>query len=256
MFPLFSASFPSHPHYLGMPRMPRAVLPGAPHHLIQRGVAQQNVFFSDTDREVYLRLAAQNMHEFGVRVWAYCLMSNHVHWVVVPEHRHSLSRAFGRLHGHYAQHMNTVLARHGHFWQNRFFSCAMDEAHTWAALRYVERNPVRAGLVGQAEQWPWSSASARLGTIPTSAISLDLSSWRERFTAEQWLIMLSTRCPDEAEERLRKSTYTGRPAGDESFVARAEAALQRKLAPGKGGRPKKVAQDEGGQTVLFASGVD
>ncbi len=234
-----------------MPKMPRAVLPEVAHHLTQRAVAQQDVFLSDANREVYLRLAAQSMHDFGVRVLAYCLMTNHVHWVVIPEHRQSLSRAFGSLHGRYAQHMNASLARHGHFWQNRFFSCALDEAHTWAALRYVERNPTRAGLVDQAEDWSWSSASARLGAAANGPIPLELSAWRAQFDAGQWRLMLSVDTMAEAENRLRAITYTGRPAGDDSFVAMAEAALKRELSPGKSGRPKKVVPDHGREGTLF-----
>jgi putative transposase len=233
--------------------MARAVMPGAAHHVTQRGVDRQDIFFSEADREVYLRMAAWGMQEFGVRVLAYCLMTNHVHWVVVPPARPSLARAFGWLHGRYGQHVNAALVRHGHFWQNRFFSCALDEAHMWAAVRYVERNPVRAGLVECAEQWRWSSAGARVGAVG-AALALDLAAWRERFTAEQWRAVLLSDCLGEAELRLRTSTYTGRPVGEESFVAHVEAVLKRRLTPGKGGRPKKVVADLAGQSTLFAEG--
>ena len=221
-----------------MPRMSRAVLPGAAHHLTQRGVDRGDVFFTDAQREVYLSLAAWAMPQFGVRVLAYCLMTNHVHWVVAPETERSLAQAFGWMHGRYAQHVNAARGRSGHLWQNRFFSCALDDVHMWAAVRYVERNPVRAGLVEVAEQWNWSSAPARLGLTRVPAL-LDLAGWGERFTADQWRDMLSAGSMPEAELRLRVSTYTGRPAGADDFVARAEAALSRKLVAGKGGRPRK-----------------
>lgn len=90
-------------------------------------------------------------------------MSNHVHWIVVPEQVDSLAQAFGEAHGRYAQYANTRFSRHGHFWQDRFFSCALDAGHRWVALRYVERNPVRARLVQAADQWPWSSAAVHVG---------------------------------------------------------------------------------------------
>jgi putative transposase len=230
--------------------MSRAVVPGVAHHLTQRGVDRRDVFFSDADREVYIRLAAWSMTKFGVRVLAYCLMTNHVHWVVVPEERQSLGRAFGWLHGRYAQHQNAALARNGHFWQNRFFSCALDEAHTWAAVRYAERNPVRAGLIESAEEWRWSSAGVRTGKTRTP-LELDFSAWREQFTLEQWRVVLSAECMSEAEQRLRISTYTGRPLGEESFVARAEAVLKRRLTPSKGGRPRKIAPEHPGQVTQF-----
>jgi REP element-mobilizing transposase RayT len=94
-----------------MPRLARAVVPGVAHHLTQRGVDQRDVFLCDTNRQVYPRLAALSLETFQVRVLAYCLMSNHVHWVVVPPSTQALSRAFGFLHGRYAQHMNTALCR-------------------------------------------------------------------------------------------------------------------------------------------------
>jgi putative transposase len=87
-------------------------------------------------------------------------MNNHVHFVVVPETERSLARAFGRTHADYARYANMVRRGCGHFWQARFYSCALDDRHAWKALAYVERNPVRAGLVGSAEEYAWSSAAA------------------------------------------------------------------------------------------------
>ena len=235
-----------------MPRMARAVIPGVPHHLTQRGIDRQNVFHSDTDRLTYLRLATQGLPEHGVTIQAYCLMSNHVHWVVTPANKHALARAFGWLHGRYAHYQNAAQARHGHFWQNRFFSCALDDEHSWAAIRYVERNPVRASLIPQAAYWPWSSAATRLGQAAPSTLPLDLAPWRERFTKDHWQIMLAADTLTEAERRLRASTYSGRPAGAESFISAAEAALDRPLVRQKGGRPRKDQPPTSPQLALFA----
>ena len=206
------------------------------------------MFFSDTDREVYLRLAASSFDTVGVRALAYCLMTNHVHWVVTPIS--ALARAFGALHGRYAQHVNAAAARSGHLWQNRFFSCALDEVHTWAAVRYVEENPVRAALVNRAECWRWSSASARL-SLEHAPLDLDLTAWRERFTADEWRRFVDSEEVTEAEAMLRVNTYTGRPAGEAEFVRRAEVELKRTLRARNGGRPRKV-QAEPGQRMLFA----
>jgi putative transposase len=192
------------------------------------------------------------MAEFGVTIQAYCLMTNHVHWVVVPSNTQALARAFGWLHGRYAQYQNAAQARHGHFWQNRFFSCPLDDNHTWAAVRYVERNPVRASLVSQAEDWLWSSAAARLG-LARSPLPLDLAAWGNRFSLDQWRIVLTSSDANEAEQKLRSNTYSGRPTGDESFVAGAEAILNRQLIPQKGGRPRKVEAITSGQLSLFAN---
>jgi len=148
-------------------------------------------------------------------------------------------RAFGEAHGRYAHYANALRNRSGHFWQNRFFSCALETTHLWAALRYVERNPLRAGLVAAAGEWPWSSAGARMGSVAWPDW-LDAGEWRAMFTAEDWRTCLVSSEWTEAELRLRINTYTGRPAGSAAFLAKAEAALCRRLEPKKGGRPRKV----------------
>ena len=148
-----------------MPRIARVVLAETPHHVTQRGVDRQAVFFSDADRRVYLELVQHSAQQFQTRLLGYCLMSNHVHWIVIPCQPDSLARAFGEAHGRYAHYANALRNRSGHFWQNRFFSCALERSHLWAALRYVERNPLRAGLVAAADEWPWSNAAARTETV-------------------------------------------------------------------------------------------
>lgn len=221
-----------------MARMARAVLTGTAHHLTQRGVDRQDVFHSDVDREVYLTLVSVSARRFGASLLAYCLMSNHVHWVVVPERADSLARTFGEAHGRYAAYANARRGRSGHFWQNRFFSCALDRAHLWAAMRYVERNPVRAGAVECADGFRWSSAAAHVG-VGRAAEWLEAEPMRSTFTPEQWAVYLKSDSMGEAELELRKSTYTGRPAGTREFTAWAEAVLGRKLEARAGGRPRK-----------------
>ena len=164
-------------------------------------------------------------------------MTNHVHMVVVPERPDSMRKALGLLHGRYAAYINSVLCRSGHFWQNRFFSCALEANHIWAALRYVERNPVRAGLVGQAADWPWSSARAH--ALGGSDSVLSETPWSRRFAPEEWSVMLASETLTEAEIQLRVQTYTGRPLGSPEFVVRAEKELGRTLRPQPGGRPRK-----------------
>jgi putative transposase len=238
--------------------MPRAVFPGTPHHLTQRGVDRRPVFFADRDRSVYLQLVQRAAEHFGVSLMGYCLMPNHVHWIVAPESPTSLARAFGRAHGRYAQYSNSLLQRTGHFWQNRFFSCALDEAHLWAALRYVERNPVRAGFRPAAEDWSWSSAAVHAGGSMAPKW-LDLALWRARFSPHEWQGYVAADTFGEAETMLRVNTYTGRPLGSEGFVERMEAELGRALRPGKRGRPSGVAIAKataagGPQGILFPGG--
>ncbi len=223
-----------------MPRMPRAVLPGVAHHLTQRGVGQQSVFFSDADRRVYLQLVQANAARNGVSLLGYCLMSNHAHWIVIPAEPDSLTQAFGEAHSRYAHYANAALDRRGHFWQSRFFSCPMDEPHLWRSLRYVERNPVRAGLVDAAEDWPWSSARCHAGLCPAPPW-LSMRAWREWFTTDEWRLMLAADTLAEADRQLRQCTYSGRPLGSADFIQRGEEALGRPLRARKRGRPRKEA---------------
>jgi putative transposase len=237
--------------------MPRAVFPGVAHHVTQRGVDRQTVFFADRDHHVYLQLVQRAATQFGVSLLGYCLMPNHVHWIAVPESPTSLTKTFGRAHGRYAQYSNSLLQRSGHFWQNRFYSCALDDAHLWAALRYVERNPVRAGLRATSEDWTWSSGAVHIGR-QAAPQWLDLAPWRSRFTAREWRDYLGAETFGEAEAALRIGTYSGRPLGSDTFVERMEAVLGRRLRARKGGRPKAdsalAAGAGSGRGLLFPDG--
>ena len=133
------------------------------------------MFRSDADRRAYLALLQRYQRWHGLELWAYCLMSNHVHFVAVPSKAEALGKAFRDLHTAYAGAWNAAQGLSGHLWQARFFSCPLDDSHLWAAVRYVERNPARAGLVVQAEDYTWSSAAAhcglRLGYAPGAKLS-------------------------------------------------------------------------------------
>jgi len=146
-----------------MPRVARIVIPGCPHHITQRGNNRQDVFFVDGDRVRYLEILAEQSERFGLTVDGYCLMTNHVHLVATPAGPESLAKAVGRTHWLYTQYVNRLHGRCGHLWQNRFYSCTLDETHFWPAMVYVERNPVRAKRVRRAWEYPWSSAAAHCG---------------------------------------------------------------------------------------------
>ena len=153
-----------------MPRHKRCVEPGLPYHVTQRGVNRETVFFSISDRETYLHLVEDNQEEAGVRALAFCLMENHVHWVVIPEREDSLAVLFRRVHGRYAQYGNARRRRSGHLWQNRYYCCPLAATHLWTALRYVEWNPIRAGLVREAADYRWSSAAAHCAGPEAGAV--------------------------------------------------------------------------------------
>jgi putative transposase len=131
--------------------MARVVLPGMPHHVTQRGSRRWNVFQDDADRRSYVDIFRDSAERFRLRIHAYCLMTNHVHFVVIPESAEAIWRTFQRSQGMYAAKFNIKYGFCGHLWQARPYSSVLDEKHFRAAVRYVERNPVRAGMCPQAE---------------------------------------------------------------------------------------------------------
>jgi putative transposase len=146
-----------------MPRNSRSVAVGYPHHVTQRGNNRETVFLDDEDRSVYLEQLSHFTQKYHVDIWAYCLMSNHVHLLVVPHAPESLARGIGLTNMSYTQHVNRKYRRSGRIWQNRFFSSVVaTERYLWAVARYIEKNPVVAGIVDAAGDYRWSSAPGHL----------------------------------------------------------------------------------------------
>ena len=224
-----------------MARMPRAVCPEVPHHITQRGVRRFNVFLEESDHIRYLELLKRYSERFRLQILAYCLMTNHIHVVGSPAQPDSIAQTFKYCHGVYATEFNKKYLKSGHVWQARPFSCALDEAHTWAAIRYVERNPVRAHMSARAEDYPWSSARAHCGlasdALLSASLPIDLS-------IENWSRWLAEEDDRDRERTIRKRTFTGRPCGSDDFVKGMEAAIGRPLAPAKRGRKPLVAEEE------------
>ncbi|UCG17240.1 MAG: transposase [Phycisphaerales bacterium] len=223
-----------------MTRTARAVAVGIPHHVIQRGNNRQDVFFVDEDRERYLELLQAKSQQYGLEVHAYCLMTNHVHLVVVPLNEEALAKGIGRTHFVYSRYVNRLHGRSGHLWQNRFFSCPLEETHYWRTVAYVERNPVRARAVRRAWRYPWSSAQAHLDVKDPLGL-LDLSGWRRRDGGERWKEQLQAPEDDGFVGRLRTRSFNGLPLGSDSFVSKLEVKLNRRLRPAPVGRPRKKA---------------
>jgi putative transposase len=217
-----------------MPRPPRLIVPGLPHHVTQRGNYRQEVFFRDEDRQSYLQMLKEYSREYGIAIQAFCLMSNHVHLVATPQDRDGLPRLLQRLHSGHARALHWRLQRTGHLWQARYGSVVLDECHFWTAMIYVEQNPVRAGLVHAAGDWLWSSAAAHLKNA--ADVWLDLSAWRLRFNPESWKRCLQLGLADaQTAERLREATRSGWPLGSDDFLDRLERehhAKVRKAKPG------------------------
>lgn len=183
------------------------------------------VFHSRLDRLTYLRLLREQSRLCELPVLAYCLMDNHVHLVVVPDNGVVLAEVMQRVHGRYAQYLNVRRGRCGHLWQNRFGSCALGPGHLWAALRYVERNPVRAGMVASAGAYEWSSAEAHLSGEDAHRIA-DMRFWRQEGGAPTWRRLLDEPEMETLTKALRRATYAGQAFGDETFRMQM-AALRR-----------------------------
>jgi len=218
-----------------MPRFARVVVPGCPHHLIQRGNRRQQAFFSDEDRAFFLNLLGWAAPMFGISIWAFCLMDNHVHLIAVPESKDSFARGFGEVQRKYTLVINTRENWKGFLWQGRFISYPLDEGHCYAAIRYVERNPVRAGLVKRAETYPWSSARAH---ILGRAHPL-LSPFPLQRSIQDWSAYLNQTDRADEIEKLQRHERTGRPLGNEEFIKRLEELTGRVLALRPKGRHKR-----------------
>jgi putative transposase len=234
-----------------MPREPRVVAVGLPHHITQRGNARQDVFTTDSLRRAYLRLLFQHAATHRLRVLAYCLMTNHVHIVAIPEADSSMANTFRHAHGRFSQYWNTEQKRNGHLWQNRYYSCPVEEAAVGRVIAYVENNPVRAGMVKYAGDFEWSSAPAHLGQV---GLTLDEDWWQDRWTVQEWKQMLLNRADQEQELRaIREATYTGRPLGSKEFVAALGEKLGRDLGTRSGGRPKGDLDRSANQLALWTT---
>jgi putative transposase len=223
-----------------MPRLPRTVFAGLPHHVTQRGNRREDIFFSDEDREAYLSWLKEYSDKHHVEVLAYCLMTNHIHLVAVPATDEGLQRLLKPLHMRYAQRINRARGWKGHLWQGRFFSSPLDEAYLWAAVRYVERNPVRAGMVQRAENYRWSSAAAHCGDRSGSLLN-PKSVWSNKFTAiDDWSAWLAEGDETVEIQALRRNVEKGLPCGDAGFIQRLGQMVGRQLEYRPQGRPIKA----------------
>jgi len=210
-----------------------------PHHVTQRGNRRMQTFFGEDDYRAYLSLLVDWCARCDVRVWAYCLMPNHVHLIVVPSREDDLARALGETHRRYTRRVNIREDWRGYLWQGRFASFVMDEPHLLGAAAYLERNPVKAGLVEEAEQWAWSSAKAHVSGKPDGVAETD---WLTDMTAgwvRTWREYLRQDEVSALGETLRRHESTGRPLGEESFVRKIGVLVGRDLLRQKPGPKTK-----------------
>jgi putative transposase len=223
-----------------MARIARFVVPGLPHHVTQRGNRRERVFSSDDDYALYRDLLAEQCRKQGVACWAYCLMPNHVHLVLVPDREEGLGRALGETHRRYSTAINARLRVTGHLFQARFGSAAMDEEHLMAASRYVALNPVRARLVERAEDWRWSSVGAHLSGRDDGLVRVGPLIER---CGGRFADLIEAAPSAEAVSALRAAETIGRPIGSPSFLDRLAAATGRDPRPRRRGpKPKGTGE--------------
>jgi len=216
-----------------MARIARLVVPGLPHQVTQRGVRSMDVFDGEADFDLYVRLMREQGERFGVKFLAWCLMSNHVHLVCVPEREGSLAHGVGEAHKRYTRAKNSREGVRGHLFQERFASCVLDEAHLLAAVRYVELNPVAAGIVDTPAAYQWSSARfhldrrVRRDPLVEDRTLLGL--------VHDWTTFLQDGIDEMEARRMERHLWTGRPLGSEEFVRGLEERTRRRLRPLKRG---------------------
>jgi putative transposase len=219
-----------------MPRLPRIVITDVPHHITQRGNRRQNVFFSDADRKQYLNWLKQYSARYDLLVHGYCLMTNHVHIVATPRKADSLARTLNIVHMRHSQSVNKTQGWSGHLWQGRFFSTALDEKHLWLCMRYVEQNPVRAGIVAYAEDYIWSSAAFHCGLRDDDVVP---HGYRFGGALEDWRTILKEMPLKEDIELIQRRTHSGIPCGDKRFLSRMSRKAGVEYFERKQGRPRK-----------------
>ena len=229
-----------------MPRRPRVSLPGVPLHLIQRGNNRQACFFADEDYSFYLDHLAEQATRQGCQVHAYCLMTNHVHLLVTPQDAGGAGALMKAVGQYYVQYVNRTYRRSGTLWEGRYRSCVLqDDVYFLVCSRYIEMNPVRAGMVPNPADYRWSSYRANAHGEANPALTPHeiylalghqgddrLKAYRELFRPQLELGML---------EQIRAATNGNYALGDERFAAQVAEVLGRRVTRGKPGRPRKLS---------------
>jgi len=230
-----------------MSRIPRIDAVGIPYHVTQRGNARQQIFFEKRDYSLYLDLLRHHTEQADLRIWAYCLMPNHIHLIAMPDRPAAMADAMRGTHADFARYFNLRRRSCGHVWQARYFSTPLDANHLWQAMAYIERKPVRAHLAELAEDYAWSSARFRRNASPHNRL-LDLAPWREQYDWPRWKIVLQTSIAEEAfGQRLQEASRRGRPLGEEPFVDDLETRCGRRLRALPVGRPKRESNEQPNQ---------
>ncbi len=219
-----------------MPRQGRIIIPDLAHHVTQRGNYRQKIFDNSDHYKQYCEWINVYSKDSGVDILAYCLMNNHVHFIAIPKRENGLANLYKTVHMRYAHYINRQKAIKGHLWQGRFYSCILDDAHLYRAIRYVENNPVRAKITRKAWEYEWSSAKEHVedGRKPL----INISKYKNIKSGREWKEYLAeTDC--EMAEEIRLKTNRGLAVGTDKFIETLEGKLNRSLKCVRQGRPRK-----------------
>ncbi|WP_343622815.1 REP-associated tyrosine transposase [Roseateles puraquae] len=241
-----------------MARLPRLILADQPHHIILRGNNRQAIFFSDLDRQHLLNILAEVSVVNKVALHAYVLMDNHFHLLATPPSADALSRMMQALGRRYVGWFNARHQRSGTLWEGRFRAGLIEgERHLLACMRYVELNPVRAGLCPQPQDWPWSSARHHLGLERLGVITEHPLYWslgNTPFDREHaWREFMDQGVPAHEQALFTAAALRGRPVASEAFLKPLEEAHPRVAQKRPRGRPRKAVIDGSATLAPFKS---
>jgi putative transposase len=228
---------------VSMPRRARLAVAGIPWHIIQRGNNRTACFYSAQDYRLYLQVLSEQATKYGCKIHAYVLMTNHVHLLLTPEKATGPSLMMKNLGQRYVQYINKTYRRTGTLWEGRFKSClAQEEDYVLVCYRYIEMNPVRAGMVESPGEYPWSSYGCNgLGKsnsiLSPHAVYLNMGSDSET-RQNRYRGLFESHLPRNTEDRVRNATNGNYVLGNEHFRREIERMLDRRVTPGKPGRPR------------------
>ncbi|MEK7661444.1 MAG: transposase [Pseudomonadota bacterium] len=220
-----------------MVRRARVVVPDCPHHITQRGNRRERIFFQTGDEKKYLELMNEQFVKHKIECWSYCLMPNHIHFILVPKDETSLGRAVGEAHRRYTQFIGIRDKWRGHLFQGRFFSVAMDEAHLMAAFRYVALNPVKAKLTEWAVDWPHSSTRAIIDGVSDKYVNI--APVKKRINKFAKFLLRENNIDAALWGEIRANEIIGRPVGTKEWLARLEKQFEGRVVPKKRGPKAK-----------------
>ena len=230
-----------------MARLPRLVIPQQPHHVIQRGNDRQLIFRDASDYGIFLGWLRESAKQFNVAIHAYVLMSNHLHLLASPADNTGLGRMMQWVGRHYVPYFNHKYERSGTLWQGRYKTAVIDsERYFLTCSRYIELNPVRAGMVHNPAEYAWSSYQHHIGLRTDPLITDHPLYWalgNTPFEREAAYKALAEQALTPGElDAMRKSAIKGWAIGSEKFQTQLEKVAERRVTPGKRGRPYKQAK--------------